>query len=96
MGDCSISVPRVKPPCTHLVNEERSGERAVGVVRIKYDRLAMKFLQVFNPGKVDKYKDADLSTLVRKDRHDFTLETHGGNPTNEKAIAKKVTMVQST
>ena len=94
MGDCSISVPRVKSPCTHLVDEERSRERAVGVVRIKYDRLAMKFLQVFDPGQVDKYKGADLSALVRKGRHDFRLESHLGNPMNEKAIAKKVTMVR--
>ena len=36
------------------------------VVWIKYDRLPMKLLQVFIPGKVDEYKDADL-LIVRKD-----------------------------
>jgi hypothetical protein len=32
----------------------------VVVVCIKYDRLPMKLLQVFIPGKIDEYKVADL------------------------------------
>ena len=66
MGDWSVSAPRVKSPCTHLLDQEWSRERAVEVVWIKYDRLPMKLLQVFIPGKVDEYKDADL-LIVRKD-----------------------------
>lgn len=54
MGDWSVSVPRVKSPCTHLLDQEWSRERAVVVVCIKYDRLPMKLLQVFIPGKVDE------------------------------------------
>ena len=66
MGDWSVSAPRVKSPCTHLLDQEWSRERAVEVVWIKYDRLPMKLLQVFIPGKVDEYKDAD-PLIVRKD-----------------------------
>ena len=66
MGDWSVSAPRVKSPCTHLLDQEWSRERAVEVVWIKYDRLPMKLLQVFIPGKVDEYKDAGL-LIVRKD-----------------------------
>ena len=65
MGDWSVSAPRVKSPCTHLLDQEWSGERAVVVVCIKYDRFPMKVLQVFVPGKVDEYKGADL-LIVRK------------------------------
>src|SRR5882757_9937143 len=55
--DWSVSAPRVKSPCTHLLDQKWSRERAVGVVCIKYDRLPMKLLQVFIPGKVDENKD---------------------------------------
>jgi hypothetical protein len=72
-----------------------SRERAVVVVCIKYDRLPMKLLQVFIPGKVDEYKDADL-LIVRKDCHHFRIETHRGNPTYEKAIAIEVAMMRIT
>ena len=95
MGDWSVSAPRVKSPCTHLLDQEWSRERAVEVVWIKYDRLPMKLLQVFIPGKVDKYKDADL-LIKRKDYYHFRIETHRGNPTYEKAIAIKVGMMQIT
>jgi hypothetical protein len=38
----------------------------VVVVCIKYNRLAMKLLQMFIPGKVDEYKDADLSISKKR------------------------------
>jgi hypothetical protein len=85
----------VKSPCTHLLDQEWSRERTVVVVCIKYDRLPMKLLQVFKPGKVDEYKDADLS-MVRKDCHHFRIETHRGNPTYEKAIAIEIAMMHIT
>jgi hypothetical protein len=95
MGDWSVSAPRVKSPCTHLLNQEWSRERAVVVVCIKYDRFPMELLQVFIPGKVDKYKDAGL-LMVRKDCHHFTIETHRGNPPYEKAIAIEVAKMRNT
>ena len=95
MGDWSVSAPRVKSPCTHLLDQEWNRERAVVVVSIKYDRLPMKLFQVFIPGKVDEYKDADL-LVVRKDCRHFRIETHRGNPTYEKAIAIEVTMMYIT
>jgi len=55
----------------------------------------MKLLQALIPGKVDKYKDAEL-LIVSKDCHHFTIETHRGNPPYEKAIAIKVAIMQIT
>jgi hypothetical protein len=74
MGDWSVSEPRVKSPCMHLLDQEWSWERAVVMVCM-YDQLPMKLFQVFILGKVDKYKDADL-LIVRKDCHHFRIETH--------------------
>jgi hypothetical protein len=71
MGEWSVSQPRVKSPCTHLLHQEWSRERAVVVVCIKYNRFPMKLLQVFVPGKVDEYKDAEL-LVVRKDLPSFS------------------------
>jgi hypothetical protein len=66
----------------------------VVVVCIKYDRFPMELLQVFIPGKVDKYKDAVL-LMVRRDCHHFTIETHRGNPPYEKAIAIEVAKMRN-
>jgi hypothetical protein len=66
MGDWSVSAPREKSPCTHLLDQRWSRERAVVVVWIKYNRLAMKLLQLFIPGKVDEYKDAELSISKKR------------------------------
>lgn len=60
MGDWTVSQPRVKSSCTHLLDQERSRERAVGVAWVKYNCFSMKTLQATNPGKVDEYKAADL------------------------------------
>ena len=63
-GDRSVSMPRVKSPCPHLLDQERSREWAVVVVCVKYDRFSMELLYAFIPGKVDEYKDADLLIQV--------------------------------
>ena len=75
--DRSVSMPRVKSPCPHLLDQERSREWAVVVVCVKYDRFSMELLYAFIPGKVDEYKDADLLiqvvVVVRKDCHYFRI-----------------------
>ena len=72
MGDWSVNAPRVKSPCTHLLDQERSSEL---VVCVKYDLFFIKLLEVFIQAKVDEYKDADL-LIVRKDCHHFGIEIH--------------------
>jgi hypothetical protein len=60
MGDWSVSAPRVESPYSHLLDQEWSGERAVVVICIKYNRFPMKLLQIRIMGEVDEYKDTEL------------------------------------
>jgi len=94
--DWSVGAPRVKTPCTHLLDHQWSRERAVAMVWIKRDRFPVKFLQVFISEKSLRIRRRGPVGSKKKTCAIIShIEAHRGNPLYEKAIAIEVAILLS-